>query len=183
MMTPSRRAATITGMPARSPRTIEIRPGKHPSPAHGACVVELASILAGEPFSDRPASVCPVIAGFLRGYNDLMPEHGRDELYAYAALVVDTATSRSIRRHRAHRILEWARSPPRLGRRSFYIRVRTWDLILLRAAEAALRMDPERRRVLVAELLDELVAIGDVAQEVGPARARPRTRARLVPAR
>ena len=28
-------------------------------------------MLAGEPFTDQPESVCPVIASFLRAYNDL----------------------------------------------------------------------------------------------------------------
>ena len=27
-------------------------------------------MLAGEPFNDRPQSVCPVIGSFLRAYND-----------------------------------------------------------------------------------------------------------------
>jgi hypothetical protein len=112
-----------------------------------------------------------VIAGFLRGYNDRMPEHGRDELYAYASLVVDTEASRSVRRRRAQRILEWARVPPPLGRGRFHVRMRTWDLILRPAAAAALRMDPERRRVLVAELLHELVAMG--ADPTRPARPAP----------
>jgi hypothetical protein len=148
-----------------SHQTVAIRHGKHASPAHGACVVELASMLAGEPFGDHPAGVCPVIAGFLRGYTDLMPVRDLDELYPYAALVVGTAASRSVGRRRARRILEWARVPTwRL-----YVRMQTWDLILRPAVQAAFRMDSERRRVLVAKLLDELVAIG-----AGPApRADP----------
>ena len=54
-------------MPERSHQTVTIRRGKHASPDRGACVVELASMLAGERFSDHPPTVCPVIAGFLRG--------------------------------------------------------------------------------------------------------------------
>jgi len=34
--------------------------------------MELASMLAGEPFSDHPDSVCPTIAGFLRAYNEFV---------------------------------------------------------------------------------------------------------------
>jgi hypothetical protein len=46
-------------------QTVRLSAGRHRSPDDGACVMELASMLAGEPFSDRPATVCPVIAGFL----------------------------------------------------------------------------------------------------------------------
>ena len=53
-------------------QTVRITKGRQSSPAHGTCVIELASMLAGERFSDHPQSVCPVIAGFLRAYNDLL---------------------------------------------------------------------------------------------------------------
>jgi hypothetical protein len=44
--------------------------------------MELASMLAGEPFSDQPKSVCPVVAAFLRGYNDAVDDETRQDLYA-----------------------------------------------------------------------------------------------------
>jgi hypothetical protein len=68
-----------------SHQTIRLSKGKHASPSEGACVMELASMLAGEPFSDRPASVCPVIAGFMRAYNDRIDDERRQDLYRYAA--------------------------------------------------------------------------------------------------
>jgi hypothetical protein len=153
-------------------QTVQIRKGRHLSPERGACVIELASMLAGEPFGDHPRSVCPVIAGFLRGYNDLLPDGQHDELYPYASLVVGTAAPRGVQRARARRLLEWAdrgREPAR--RRRFYVRVQTWDLIVLPAVEAALRMDPERRRVAIAALLDELCAIGRPAGAPVPVAA------------
>jgi hypothetical protein len=33
--------------------------GQHANPERGVCVMELASMLAGEPFTDHPRSVCP----------------------------------------------------------------------------------------------------------------------------
>ena len=57
-------------------QTIKLGKGKHSSPEEGACVMELASMLASEPFSDHPASVCPVIASFLRAYNDSVDDAG-----------------------------------------------------------------------------------------------------------
>ncbi len=54
-----------------SHQTVQLARGHHDSPQTGACVMELASMLAGEPFSDRPRSTSPVISAFLRTYNDL----------------------------------------------------------------------------------------------------------------
>ena len=36
-------------------------------------------MLAGEPFSDQPASVCPVIGSFLRAYNDSIDDGRRQD--------------------------------------------------------------------------------------------------------
>jgi len=145
-----------------SHQTVQIRKGRHASPARGACVMELASMLAGEPFDDHPRAVCPVLAGFLRSYNDLLPDGQHGELYAVAARVVGTRSSRAIRRRRARRVMTWAargKASP-VHRHHFYLRVRPWDLVLLPAVEAALRMDPEHRRTAVAALVDELCAMG-----------------------
>jgi hypothetical protein len=138
-------------------QTVVLRKGRHDSPDRGACVIELSSMLAGERFSDRPKSVCPVIAGFLRGYNDLLPDGEEDELYGYAARVVGTAAPGPVRRERARRLLQGAgsRRPIVLG-----VRLRPWDLILLPAVQAALRMPSGLRRAEVSALLDELIAIG-----------------------
>ena len=65
--------------------------GKHSSPRYGACAMELASMLAGEPFSDRPRSVSPVISAFMRGYNDLLDDRRRQDLLRYVSDVVATA--------------------------------------------------------------------------------------------
>jgi hypothetical protein len=54
----------------RSHQTIRLTAGMHAGPDDGMCVMELASVLAGERFGDRPRAVCPVIAAFLRRYND-----------------------------------------------------------------------------------------------------------------
>src|SRR5690349_12927220 len=46
-------------------QTVHLKRGRHLSPDHGVCVMELASMLSGERFTDRPRSVSPVIAAFL----------------------------------------------------------------------------------------------------------------------
>ena len=69
--------------------------------------MELASMLAGEPFSDKPRSVSPVIAGFLRAYNDRLDDEWRQDLYPYAARVVGTAAPKRIERERARYCVDW----------------------------------------------------------------------------
>jgi hypothetical protein len=89
-------------------QTIKLSKGKHTSPEDGACVMELASMLAGEQFSDHPASVCPVIGSFLRAYNDSVDDGHRQDLYEYAAKVVGTRGGAEVQRARAQRLLDWA---------------------------------------------------------------------------
>jgi hypothetical protein len=72
--------------------------------------MELASMLAGEEFTDRPASVCPVVAAFLRAYNDAVDDRRRQDLYGYAADAVGTRGSASVTRQRAQSCLEELRA-------------------------------------------------------------------------
>ena len=94
-------------MHTASHQTVRLSQGKHRDPDHGACVMELASMLAGEPFSDRPRCVDPVIAGFLRTYNDGIDELRRQDLYPLASEVVGTRTVTSIQAERARLCLRW----------------------------------------------------------------------------
>ena len=91
-----------------SHQTIKLSKGKHSSPSDGACVMELASMLAGEKFTDHPESVCPAIGSFLRAYNDLVEDDRRQDLYAYAARAVGSRSAVEVERERAERLLEWA---------------------------------------------------------------------------
>ena len=72
-------------------------------------------MLADEPFSDEPRCVCPVIAEFLRTYNDQVDDARRQDLYAYASLVVGTRDDPASERGRANLCLDWwlAASAPR----------------------------------------------------------------------
>jgi hypothetical protein len=159
-------------------QTIKLSKGKHASPDDGACVMELASMLAGEPFSDHPASVCPVIGSFLRAYNDSIDDDRRQDLYAYAAQVVGSRASINVQRERAERLADWA----------FEMQRRHWTsryLPLARLRMASLRRQPSAHAVgtyavraipkhteethrEVLELLDSLLAVGS-ARHAGPA--------------
>jgi hypothetical protein len=97
-------------MPEISAKTVRLSRGRHVSPEVGACVVELASMLAGEAFTDRPHSVSPVVAAFLRGYNDGVGDRRRQDLYPLAAEVVGSTASVEIERARLDRCREWTRT-------------------------------------------------------------------------
>ena len=64
-------------------------------------------MLAGESFTDEPRCVCPVIAEFLRTYNDHVDNARRQDLYEYASLVVDTRDDSRGERRRANMCLDW----------------------------------------------------------------------------
>lgn len=69
-------------------QNVRLARGRHRTPEDGACVMEVVSMLAGEPFTDRPQTACPVIGAFLRAYNDLAPSSRRQDLLACASRVV-----------------------------------------------------------------------------------------------
>ncbi len=144
-----------------SHQTIRLSAGRHRSPDDGACVMELASMLAGEPFSDHSASVCPVIGAFLRSYNDHVDDARRQGLYGCAARVLGSADPAAERR-RAAICLRWAREtferPPlrvRLLHRMLRCQGPDVDgVYAARAAVASSRPDAHRR---VLRFLDELL--------------------------
>jgi hypothetical protein len=71
-------------------------------------VVELASMIGGEKFSDRPNCVCPVIGSFLRSWNDRAGYADRQRLHQYASRVVGTGGHRRISRLRRDLCLSYA---------------------------------------------------------------------------
>ena len=89
-------------------KPVRLTAGAHSSPREGVCVVELASVIAEERFSDRPRCVCPVIGAFLRGWNDRAPHAERQRLGPYAARIVGSRGTPSVTRERRDLCLEWA---------------------------------------------------------------------------
>jgi hypothetical protein len=57
-----------------------LSPGKHRNPRTGACFMELASLLAGERWSDHPACTHPLLATLARLVNDHTSDAGRQRL-------------------------------------------------------------------------------------------------------
>ncbi|HEU5037627.1 MAG TPA: hypothetical protein VFT70_11525 [Nocardioides sp.] len=54
--------------------------GKHRSPRKGACFMEMASVLANEPWSDKPRCTDPLLAQLARLVNDHSTDANRSEL-------------------------------------------------------------------------------------------------------
>ena len=149
-------------MSPTSYQTVRLARGCHQSPDQGACVLELASMLAAEPFSDHPQSVCPVIGAFLRAYNDGLPDDRRQDLYEYAAKIVGTTSGRRVRRERARRCLLWfassipgARQPSRLS-----LLMAGWTLGSVGRAAARASRSSVSTHHSVLGLIDELIGIG-----------------------
>ena len=97
------------------PDSVRLAPGSHSTPREGVCVVELASMLGGEEFSDRPRCVCPVIAAFLRSWNDRAAHADRQRLKPYAQLIVGSRGSRRLTRARREICLRWVGDEDDLG--------------------------------------------------------------------
>jgi hypothetical protein len=103
--------------PSTRHQTVRLSRGRHTSPEDGACVMELASMLSEEPFSDHPPSVCPVIAAFMRVYNDAIDDDRRQDLYRYAAKVVDSRAGQEVTALRAAHLTERTRQLRKARRR------------------------------------------------------------------
>jgi hypothetical protein len=148
-------------------QTIRLSKGKHRTPDDGACVMELASMLAGEQFTDHPVSVCPVIGALLRSYNDSIDDRRRQDLYAYASKVVGSRSSLAVERARADRVAAWTQEhrPPRRNRWLIGGRLRAFAPdppvhILAARAVQALPGHNDATHAEVLALVDELLELG-----------------------
>jgi hypothetical protein len=165
--------------------SLRLEPGSHASPGEGVCIVELASILAKERFSDEPECVCDVIGAFLRSWNDRASYVDRQRLRPYAARIVGTRSGRTITHRRRDICLVWSdlagldggplsRSLARLR-----ARIRVGWLLGFRSAlrvnrgageYAALVCFSRHGSDAAFRLLDRLLTVGD--EEQGPSSRR-----------
>lgn len=160
---------------------IRLSPGRHDSPRDGACVVELASLIAGEEFTDRPECVCPVIGAFLRAWNDRAAYADRQRLRPYAERVIGSRGSAEITRQRRDLCIEWGGADLSRGRLGRLVaiagaRLRIASVIGIREAmnldqgapEYAARLLLGRRDLAGAFLLlDAMLTIGFAAGDGG----------------
>jgi hypothetical protein len=131
-------ASTVTP-PAFLPR---LSAGRHRNPKRGACMMEYASFLAGERWSDHPACTHRVLATIARGVNDLVTSRTRDTLVEFVPRVIGVTSD-----------------DPRMAAR----------LALTAAADALPVASMERQHALavgVRHTLAELERLGDADEEM-----------------
>ena len=125
-------------------------------------------MLAGQPFSAYPSCVCPVIAAFMRTYNDLIDDARRRDLYPYAAAIVGSKATKREERKRARMCRNWVTriaAPTFLHRPFWTMRSLNQELRNRAAANYAAmvavhtEVPGERHRAALA-LIDGLLAVG-----------------------
>jgi hypothetical protein len=89
--------------------TLSLAKGAHAGLAEGLCTMEAAAYLAGEPHSDHPACACPVIAAFLRTWNDGLPDDAHRDLLLkrFVPKVVGSRSTAGVERRRSLLALDW----------------------------------------------------------------------------
>ena len=157
-----------------SHQTVKLGRGKHTSPEKGVCVMELASMLAGEPFNDHPAAVCPVLGSLLRSYNDSVDDETRQDLYAYAAKIVGTRAGADVERRRSERVTAWTYErrlrrmrrfmPEFVARRLCQLKTLSLESIGTQAVRQIPRHTEETHRAMLG-LIDDLLAIRSRTRE------------------
>src|SRR4051812_33649604 len=70
---------------------VKLAKGSHSSPQQGACLLEVVSMFANEPFSDHPACVSPVLRNFGINLNDQWGGAQRQKLVPFIPRLVGTA--------------------------------------------------------------------------------------------
>jgi hypothetical protein len=86
---------------------IRLAHGAHISIDDGACAMEAAAWIAGEPWSDHPKCASPVISQFMRTWNDSLNDDDRQMLKPYIVKVVGTHNGAKIENRRAWMAADW----------------------------------------------------------------------------
>ena len=88
---------------------LPLQKGAHEAGEHAMCVMEAVAYVAGESWTDSPRCACPVIASFMRSWNDGLPtDADRDRLLR--PFIVDLVGSKStpaVEERRSYLALDW----------------------------------------------------------------------------
>ena len=81
----------------------------YPDMAAGMCAMEAAAYIAGEPWSDHPKCVCPVLGAFMRSWNDGLKSNAeRDRLLLpLVPKLIGTRGSKALEVRRATMACDW----------------------------------------------------------------------------
>src|SRR4051794_31928069 len=80
--------APMSGSPSAPELLPVLSRGKHRNPRKGACFMEMASVLAGERWSDPPKCTHPLLADLARLVNDCTSDESRHQLAVLIPSVV-----------------------------------------------------------------------------------------------
>ncbi len=86
---------------------VRLDKGSHVDAKAGMCAMELASVLAGEPFSDTPQCVSSVIACFMRNWNDALDDTTRQFLKPCVLKALNTVDNNETETARSYMALDW----------------------------------------------------------------------------
>lgn len=86
--------------------TITLKAGGHSSPEAGMCLLEAASFVAGEPFTDRPECVSRTLGAYGRALNDVLPDDKRQELVPLIRRLIGTRDD-GLDERRGYIALDW----------------------------------------------------------------------------
>lgn len=87
--------------------SLQLKKGDHSTPEEGLCLLEAVAVLAGEPHSDCPDCVCPVLAAFGRRWNDTLDAVERQRLKRFIPLLVETRATNEVEEQRAWLATDW----------------------------------------------------------------------------
>jgi hypothetical protein len=138
-----------------------LKSGKHNSIDDGACLLEAVSWIAGEPFSDHPQCVCPVLGAFGRAWNDSLDDETRNRILApFVPLLVGTKSTKAVAELRAWMAADWL--------------IRTYAPAWLRLAGLADHADA----LTSADVIVDMAALAHIRPTIAAARAAARDAAR-----
>jgi hypothetical protein len=146
---------------------IVLAPGAHRDINDGACLLEVVSYVAGEPWSDHPECVCPVLGRFGRAWNDALDEETRNRiLKPFIPKLIGTRSTPDVQDRRAFMAADWA--------------VRTYTPVWLREIglndeAAALEQLPEMTSVELCKAAMPTIAVARKQTDAAWAAARDAT--------
>lgn len=147
--------------------------GHHVTPELGGCFMEIASVLAGERWSDHPKCTHPMLAELARTVNDLVQDDARQQLVRWipdvvganrchpliTATLVDVLARHGLAAHPDDAAYHWAADRAR-KRIAAWHSGRRWRRIWLRLSDLWFRTTD---RVRVPSMVPKLLSAGDEA--------------------
>jgi hypothetical protein len=100
---------TLKQLEAERLETLRLVAGGHTDRSNGLCAMEVVAWMAGEPHSDHPACACPVIAAFMRSWNDsISTDEKRTRLLKpLLPLLLNTKSTPAIELQRSYMAFDW----------------------------------------------------------------------------